>query len=308
VEANEYTRSFLVGRRLGTLFGLCAQLREVDFDTDYRPKYHISETDFAVRVGEVAKELCAMPEMAGCTYAGLLLQRLAVNRVSRLDLDGPPEVSLWAGEIAPAGGDAEDDEAGPLERLVDCCEPGRRYAVLIDHIRQVAGVALGELLGTLKDADVEVQEKDIRSATPRMFPLSRDAPAERVRGQVYLIERELNDRTASGMLPENAVAMLGAAPEALAKQLWPDTFAAAGPRDGVMQILAEKARLSSDENTRKFAQNALHLYKTYRNPAVHNLATYECSWEEARFFLNGIRVLLDLHDRIKAANDLSSPP
>jgi len=159
-------------------------------------------------------------------------------------------------------------------------------------------VIVGELIASLRDADVAAFQKDATSATPRIFPLGRDATRDHVRGQVALIEREFNERTAIGLLPESIVVMLGNAIEAIVKNVWPAEFARGGSRADFGRTLDEKAARASNDLERRFARIAQALYKNYRNPAEHQL-DFRCSYEEARLFVNGIRVLLDLGERVR---------
>jgi len=130
-----------------------------------------------------------------------------------------------------------------------------------------------------------------------MFAISKDASSERVGGQLLLMEREMNARTGTGMFPENVVSMLSNSVEALAKQVWPKEFAGTDNRPGVEEVLRERMRSGSDTE-KKFASVGFNLYKMYRNLATHELATYKCSWEEARYFFQGIRVLYELHKKM----------
>jgi hypothetical protein len=158
-------------------------------------------------------------------------------------------------------------------------------------------MALGELVGLLRHADNEACLKDAASPVPRMFALSKQASMERVGGQLLVIQRELNERTSTGMLPENVVAMLGNAIEVIARQVWPREFAAMGTRSDFGRLLDEKGR-SPDALEQRLARVAMTLYRQYRVPAEHAGPTFRCSYEEARFFFNGIRVLEDLRRRI----------
>ena len=41
----------------------------------------------------------------------------------------------------------------------------------------------------------------------------------------------------------------------------------------------------------------------YRNPVVHDFEKFGCSFIEARFFVLGMRTLLELSERIQTAGD-----
>jgi len=48
----------------------------------------------------------------------------------------------------------------------------------------------------------------------------------------------------------------------------------------------------------RLGSTAMSLYKAYRVPAEHKMDTFRCTYQEARYFVAGIRVLLDLSDAI----------
>ena len=168
-------------------------------------------------------------------------------------------------------------------------------AARLTRIRTLLGIVTGELLASLHDQDNAAFLKDASSPTPRMFAIGRNASEDRIRGQLALIERELNERTTSGLSPESIVAMLGNAIEALAKMAWPTAFLS--KRNDFGSVLDEKAH-SANDLERRLPRAAQTLYRQYRVPAEHEQKKFCCSFEEARFFVNGIRTLRDLAHRI----------
>jgi hypothetical protein len=88
--------------------------------------------------------------------------------------------------------------------------------------------------------------------------------------------------------------------ECLTKRLWSDHFSAEY-RGQLAAVLHGKLQ-SLSELQRRFAQVALSLHNAYRNPVAHDLDNFRCSVEEARFFVAGVRVMLDLYERIASGN------
>ena len=266
---NELSQLFGIGRQFGQILGMC-HVWEVEGSRAHADDPEVCCSDFydgfQRDVTEIAQQLCNHTKIKECSYAATFFANL-----------GRDFLKLPRNRRDYAAGEIPKVSWSPT------------------HVRYNVSLALGELLGTLKGADMEVHDKDARSATPRMFAVSKDASAERVGGQLLLMEREMNARTGTGMFPENVVSMLSNSIEALAKQVWPKEFAAFG--SSVEQVLRDKMR-SGSELEKKFASHAFSLHKTYRNAATHELATYECTWEEARYFFQGIRVLYDLHKKM----------
>ncbi len=169
---------------------------------------------------------------------------------------------------------------------------------VVEDIRtahQALWLTIGEVLGRYHSADVETLAEDAMSPVPRMYRLRQDSPPEQISGAIAFIERAFNDMTGSGLAPEHVVGLLANSIEALARGLWPREFT--GPRPKLTQILDEKTK-STDIRIKRFAWVAMSLHKTYRNVAAHEMGTFRCTWDEARFFYSGIRMLRSLADEI----------
>jgi hypothetical protein len=106
--------------------------------------------------------------------------------------------------------------------------------------------------------------------------------------------------SSTDITPEEVVERLGPVIESLAKRVWPQDFMPSagytGQKGGFVTVLRNRSGEHWRNTTfdQKFAAIALALCKQYRNPAQHGLGTFKCSFEEARFFLAGIRALVDL--------------
>jgi hypothetical protein len=164
--------------------------------------------------------------------------------------------------------------------------------------RSMISLAIGAVLGTMRDADDQAYAKDRQSATPRMFMLGPEASMDRVKGQVVMTEQLFDERMGRTFSPEQVIIFSQNVIEGLAKDLWGAEFSQQTRKGELRNTLQEHIR-SPDENEQRFARLALTLYDVYRKPAQHNLRAFQCTWEEARFFHSGMRTLVELSDKIK---------
>jgi hypothetical protein len=168
----------------------------------------------------------------------------------------------------------------------------------VAEVRMALWLAFGEILGVLKDVDIVVSRADAASAVSRAFKLQPADTPDVVMDRLLGIETELNSRP--DIPPEEIVERLSPVIEALAKRVWPQDFMPAagyrGQKGDFVTILRNRQNeiWKNSEYDRRFAHIALALCKQYRNPALHDLGTFKCSFEEARFFLAGVRTLVDL--------------
>jgi hypothetical protein len=186
------------------------------------------------------------------------------------------------------------DLTGDLE--VDVAQ--RQTIPHIADARMALWLAFGEILGVLKDVDVVVNRADSAAAVSRAFKLQPADTPDVVMDRLLSVEGELNSR--ADIAPEEVIERLSPVIEALAKRVWPQDFMPAagygGKRLDFATILYNRLteHRQNNEHDRRFASIALALCKQYRNPAVHDLGSFKCTFEEARFFLAGIRALVDL--------------
>ena len=164
------------------------------------------------------------------------------------------------------------------------------------HSQCAAFLAIGEILGALRDADLAAKEVDWGASTPRAFKVFKSDNSDRVRLILHQVERDLSEKTTPTLVPEDCVGRLGNAIECLTKRLWHNEFST-GYNGELPNVLHGKMQSPSDIE-RRFASLALTLYKCYRNPSSHDLDAFRCSLEEARFFVASIRVMLDLYEHI----------
>ncbi|MHB8970040.1 MAG: hypothetical protein ACYC3X_10230 [Pirellulaceae bacterium] len=183
-------------------------------------------------------------------------------------------------------------------RIIAYFETSMVTLLKLSKARAALSFVMGELVGTMREADDEAFQKDAASPMPRLFMMSPQASLDRIRGQVYSVQQAISDRAALKLSPENVVAFAANVIEGLTKDLWPDSFTH-GSRENGFPDAVHKYRRNGNELEKRFAQVALTLYDRYRNPAIREIATFRCSWEETTFFFSGIRALLDLRDRLK---------
>ena len=102
-------------------------------------------------------------------------------------------------------------------------------------------------------------------------------------------------------IPEDLVTRLAPTIDALAKRAWPQDFMPPGYRGELAGVISGRLH-SPNELDRRFASIALNLHKAYRNPTQHQMDEFRCSFEEARFFLAGVRTLVDLWKQMQEAS------
>lgn len=168
----------------------------------------------------------------------------------------------------------------------------------ITYARMAFWLAFGEVLGVFRDADAERKLKDAKIAVSRSFKLLPADNPERVYERLLRVEAELNEAPDAAGLPENTVAMLAPVIEALAKRVWPEEFMPPNWNGQLGSVLHGKLS-STNPLEQRFASLSMTLHKQYRNPAMHDFDSFSCSFEEARLFVAGIRVLLDLWGRLQ---------
>jgi len=165
--------------------------------------------------------------------------------------------------------------------------------------RAMLWLAFGELIGFLRDADSLARSAEWTSAAPRSLRELFDASGGKVRNAIREAELALSADTSEDTAAR-AVEMVANCIEALAKRICSiQSSRSQQTQNTLMQELMSKQR-SGTEDEQRFASIAITLYKSYRNPVVHEYEKFQCSVTEARFFVLGMRTLLDLSDRISA--------
>jgi hypothetical protein len=235
-----------------------------EIEVDFRPKKRVS-------ISEAVKALLDSDVVVRCLHAHSLLRRLS-------EIEGKLVFDL-----------SQNQEVTQTQRLT------------ISHVadaRMALWLAFGAVLGTLQDADTVARMSDAQAATSRAFRLRDTDTPDVVFDRLLTMEDELN--RSSDIAPEEIVERLGLLIEALSKRVWPQDFSASATYPGELSSVLHGRASESTRNTvldRRFATIALALLQRYRNPAQHGLGTFKCSFEEARFFLAGIRAMVDLWKR-----------
>lgn len=189
-------------------------------------------------------------------------------------------------------------------QVLDACRQrtaGQEDAASTLKINQhMLWIAFGEILGVIRDLDQDAKEQDAASVMPRAFGVGKSDTPERIRKWLVEYERELAHGASEFGKPEKVVIGLKDSIEALAKRLWKKDFEDAKEQRSVLPyLLNSKARSDqSSPQERLFAQVASPLFFGYRNVSTHELDRFRCSISEARFFISGIRLLLELFDEI----------
>ncbi len=186
----------------------------------------------------------------------------------------------------------------PDDGQVDVLIKGRTRLLRLAEARKAVWFVLGTLLGTLRDVDDAAQERDRSSLTPRPYLLSSRASPEQIAGLIRMVEQTFGDLRDKNLQPEYLVNCLANAIEGLAKKLWPKEFDQ-GSRKGELRNVLQAHFATGSEAERRFARLALTLYDVYRKPVSHDLATFKCTWDEARFFHAGIRTLHTLSEEVE---------
>lgn len=194
-----------------------------------------------------------------------------------------------------------EQEGGPVPIYGDDdayeCEV-RAYFERWSHASAAAWLAFGDVVGVLREVDLATLGKDCSLPSLRAFQLRADSSSDAVRAAICLAERELADERNSDHQPKNIVASISHGIEALTKRLWAKDF----PTDrdghrGLLTVLGEKQR-SEDALEARLGAVARTLYITYRNPICHDFDAYSCTWADARFFVAGMRLLLDISEQL----------
>lgn len=173
----------------------------------------------------------------------------------------------------------------------------------LDRIRLWTLLGFGEVLGALREADMDAKREEWATHSPRTFRDLFDVKGDKVREALAAAEKELNESTYMTRLPERLIRGLGGSIEAIVRRLWPMNCASIRQAGFDLAATLHEKRSRGTELEQRFASIAIALYKSYRNPAEHEFDSFKCSFDEAKFFLSGIRTLLQLAEQIEAARD-----
>lgn len=146
--------------------------------------------------------------------------------------------------------------------------------------------AFGQILGSVRETDETSLREDAARASPRAIEFRATDSLDRIRDLIHDAERELNSPADMPSVPERNVGQLVKCIEPLMRKLWPRMSASWK----TAELLHWKLQ-SPAVTEYRFASTAIGLWKSYRHDAVHKFDEFECSFEEARFVLAGIRML-----------------
>lgn len=178
----------------------------------------------------------------------------------------------------------------------------RSYEGVRDHMeaQRAVWLAFGEVVSVLRDVDLQVRRRDWSAPVPRAFGVTPPDDADRIRTEIRMVEQQLAEKPLEEGMQWRIVSPLVPFIEGMANRVWPTELSVVQDQQSVlMTVLHNKSRRQNpDENERRFANIALSLHKSYRNIVSHDPDGFHCSLEESRFFVAGVRVLLDLSDRL----------
>ena len=97
-------------------------------------------------------------------------------------------------------------------------------------------------------------------------------------------------------LPQRIVASLAPAIEAIVRRAF--VFSDSGHTAREMVALLSTKLHQGSVSERRFASVAIGLHTQYRNAATHEYERFSCGFEEARYFVAGLRVLMALCEEI----------
>jgi hypothetical protein len=164
-----------------------------------------------------------------------------------------------------------------------------RISTATEWMEECVWACFGELLGYFREIDLTAREHEWVFRYSQGDPSIDSGGEDRVLLAVKDAEFMLNhDRK-----PESVMRVLSPLIEALARRFWPDDFQA-HPRDRrweVSGVLHRRLRDGPTESDRKFASVAISAYKQFRNPAQHDFEEFQCSEQEAGYFLSVVKVL-----------------
>lgn len=160
---------------------------------------------------------------------------------------------------------------------------------------QSLGVCVGALLERFRMLDLALPGKAGNTSSTRMFALGPDSSIDRVGGQLELLLSQMNGGAHSVLPGESIVSMLTNGIEALTKRVWARELVDKNCREPLREFLANKMRHEHGLEKR-FAEVAFSLHRLFRNVGTHDLGdpSFECSYDEARFFYAGMFVLYRL--------------
>jgi len=168
----------------------------------------------------------------------------------------------------------------------------------IQHHRLVHAlwIALGEMCSLLDDVERVARGQEWEGIRPRTFRDLFDQSGDKVRQAIADAERSLNETSGDSDLPQRIVSSLAPAIEAIVRRTF--VFSDSGHTAREMMALLSNKLHQGSVSERKFASVAIGLHTQYRNAATHEYERFSCSFEEARYFVAGLRVLMTLCEQI----------
>jgi hypothetical protein len=167
--------------------------------------------------------------------------------------------------------------------------------------------AFGEILGSFRDTDDEARAVDYALPAPRGHVLLPGASIDKVRHVIRTCEAELNKAADVPSFAERIVVWLVQGIEPLARRIWKKEFdrkrrdrrTNRDREPGLKEVLRDvEDYFPAATEEHRFAAVSLALYNTYRCIPSHDLDSFSCSLEEARFVLASLRMLMHLSEKL----------
>lgn len=179
----------------------------------------------------------------------------------------------------------------------------------IPHVTSILGslwTSLGEILGLVRERDLFARIADAGSSTPRAHRLTRRSSLSQAEEALSQAEETLADVDRGKRSPELVILNLVPVLEIILDQVWP-RIGESG--QSLANGLNEKLQ-SGNVMEKRFAGTAKNLHLSYRNPASHGRGTFACIQAEARYFVAGLRSLLEMSKHLidRGHNRSNDPP
>jgi hypothetical protein len=153
------------------------------------------------------------------------------------------------------------------------------------HLASIANRCIGHVIGLLSQLD-RPAKAPFDLTVPRSVRDLFDANGDKIRNAIQEAERILCTSNPNRISNEMIIRHIGACVEAIAKRTWTSS-------SKVYDILKEK-RSGGSKAEQRVAGIGIMLLQLYRNPAQHEMDSFECSIDEVHLFLWGLRVMLRL--------------
>jgi hypothetical protein len=249
IDANGDRALFDLGTKFGVLLARIDDFTRyvlgiaVEIGTNILPEFdEPGSLDYSVELSDVVDELLGEQTVQRNHYADSALRALRKDSLTYREFRDVSESTI----------DYWEDHMGQLAQAHDAIG--------------LVWIAVGELLGMLRDADEVVKVQDATALTPRAFAFAisaKDTP-DRIREQLVLARRDLSGNPGESGRPESTVHRVYGAIQAIMERLWPEEFES-GSEPRLTDVLNERLyHRGAPELERRFASIARPPCNPYR--------------------------------------------